>query len=1351
MHIRWGSLRTKIIAWSFVPTAIILTAVALTAFYAYRNVAQDLVIERNRELVRLSASQLSGEMADFADPLDTLGRTLSAAPLDAPAAPAALVAARNRLIIFDAGVVILNERGIVTAADPPRPDILNEDWSSRPYFRQMVRAPGPAYSGILNDGPGGAPVIAIAVPITNARGEFLGAAAGMFRLGATTISAFYGSIVKMRIGPDATTYLVDDAGRVIYHPDAAQIGRDFSAQSIVQQVMAGKGDAAQTRDAAGRQIVASFAPLPGESWGLVSEVSWESLLASSRGYQIFLLFLLGLGVIIPAGVVAFSARAITRPISDLIVAAKEVASGKFGQTLQARSGDEVAELVQQFNLMSSELSASYEAMRVSQERYELVIRATNDGIWDWDLRTNEVYFSPRWHRMLGFGEDEGPHTRDEWTQLVHPDDLPRVNDVLWDYLNGGKGAYQIEMRLRRKDGSYRWVFSRGMAFRDAQGNPYRMTGSHADITDRRQAEDALRASEAEMRALIAAMPDVVLVVDGDGRYVSRTTANPTLLYQPNDNVIGKRLDEIFPQPQAGLFLHAVSEALATNRPVNLEYSLPMPSGEMWFSATIAPMLENMVVWVARDITQRKAAERALEERLAFENLVATVSTEFINLGPDEIDVGIQRALEAVGRLLDVDRARVFLVSGDRMTMSCTHEWFAPAASSSASPLRVARLEDWPWLIGQTAGSQVLFLNGADSLPPEAHRERQYLAAAGICSIAIVPLTYRGTLVGFIFLSSLRCRQEWPAQSIAPLRIIAETFVNALEHKRSQAIQAGQRQFLELLATGGAFSETLHALVALLEGQWPGMLGLVSLLDDDGSHLRIEAYESLPEDYAHSMQGMEIGPLMGSCGTACFCKKRVVVEDIATDPRWAGLRHLALKHDLRACWAEPVFSHDGDVVGAFAMYYRNPRATSEAELRAIETAAHLVGIAIEHKRTQEALQQAYQTLERRVEERTHELATLNTISSLVNRSLDLKEIMRDALGTTMQIIGAEFGGAFHWVEGSEETGRPTARPLAAIGISEEFARLVGEYASKGQRGATSGAASAPFVWDAHDVSADPALQKLLLAEGILQVVSVPLTVKGEAIGRLQLGSRQRRAYSAEQLSLLASIGQQVGVAVENARLYEQAEQSAALVERTRLARELHDSVTQSLYSVTLYAEAAARILAAGNVQTAIEHLRELGDTAREALREMRLLIFELRPPALEKSGLATALQARLEAVEVRGGMLTDLQVEGAQMGERLPVLVQNELYQIAREALNNALKHARAQRVQVRLRFADTWTILEIADDGVGFEPAKSREGGGLGMESMEERAARIGATLKIRSAPGQGATITIEVPLGGAS
>jgi signal transduction histidine kinase len=142
--------------------------------------------------------------------------------------------------------------------------------------------------------------------------------------------------------------------------------------------------------------------------------------------------------------------------------------------------------------------------------------------------------------------------------------------------------------------------------------------------------------------------------------------------------------------------------------------------------------------------------------------------------------------------------------------------------------------------------------------------------------------------------------------------------------------------------------------------------------------------------------------------------------------------------------------------------------------------------------------------------------------------------------------------------------------------------------------------------------------------------------------------------------------------------------------------------------------------------------------------MRLLIFELRPPVLERTGLAAALQARLEAVEERGGVHARLIVEGKESPRRVSPAQQQEIYHIAQEALNNVLKHARAQHVRVQLRFEETVTRLEIVDDGRGF--AIDDPSGGLGLRGMRERAQRIAANLTVASTPEAGTTVTLEVP-----
>jgi PAS domain S-box-containing protein len=205
---------------------------------------------------------------------------------------------------------------------------------------------------------------------------------------------------------------------------------------------------------------------------------------------------------------------------------------------------------------------------------------------------------------------------------------------------------------------------------------------------------------------------------------------------------------------------------------------------------------------------------------------------------------------------------------------------------------------------------------------------------------------------------------------------------------------------------------------------------------------------------------------------------------------------------------------------------------------------------------------------------------------------------------------------------------------------------------------------------------------------------------------------------------------------------QVKEKAVAAERSRLARELHDSVTQALYSVTLYAEATRLALSAEKQQVAAENLRDLHNIAREAMLDMRMLIFELHPPVLKEEGLVAALQARLASVESRARLQTEIRVEGER---RLPLAVEEELFRIALEALNNVIKHANAQQVSVALKFDGKGVCLEIVDDGVGFDPDTAKESGGMGLLGIEERVQRIQGSFAIKSTPGDGTTLRVTV------
>ena len=216
-----------------------------------------------------------------------------------------------------------------------------------------------------------------------------------------------------------------------------------------------------------------------------------------------------------------------------------------------------------------------------------------------------------------------------------------------------------------------------------------------------------------------------------------------------------------------------------------------------------------------------------------------------------------------------------------------------------------------------------------------------------------------------------------------------------------------------------------------------------------------------------------------------------------------------------------------------------------------------------------------------------------------------------------------------------------------------------------------------------------------------------------------------------------------MAVENARLFSDARGKAALEERQRLARELHDSVSQALYGIAIGVETARELLP-DKPERAAEPLDYVITLAEAGMTEMRALIFELRPESLEKEGLVAALEKQAAAVQARHGIRVE-----TSFGEEpeAPLEAKESLYRIAQEALHNTVKHARAADVKIKLGREFEGITLEVSDDGVGFD-ASGDFPGHLGLKSMRERVSRQGGTLEIVSGPGQGVRIFARIPSG---
>ncbi|MDR3575936.1 MAG: GAF domain-containing protein [Anaerolineaceae bacterium] len=261
--------------------------------------------------------------------------------------------------------------------------------------------------------------------------------------------------------------------------------------------------------------------------------------------------------------------------------------------------------------------------------------------------------------------------------------------------------------------------------------------------------------------------------------------------------------------------------------------------------------------------------------------------------------------------------------------------------------------------------------------------------------------------------------------------------------------------------------------------------------------------------------------------------------------------------------------------------------------------------------------------------------------------------------------------------------------------------------------------------------------------LLNYLGAPIRVKDRKLGVLSIFGEDNKLLSPGMTDLVCTISDQIGLALESNRLHKHVEENLVLKERQRLARDLHDSISQSLYGLVLAADASRKLLQIQEFDELEKILANIDKASRQSLKEMRLMLFELRPLSLETEGLVKAIELRLNTVERRAGVEIELDINEA---EKLPTLLEIEIYRIVTEALNNSLKHAEASHVSISFQVQTDQVTVEIADDGKGFD-LTTPSNGGMGLLSMAERTVKISGDLKIDSAPGQGTHIWLNAPL----
>ncbi|HEU5329775.1 MAG TPA: GAF domain-containing protein, partial [Thermomicrobiales bacterium] len=440
---------------------------------------------------------------------------------------------------------------------------------------------------------------------------------------------------------------------------------------------------------------------------------------------------------------------------------------------------------------------------------------------------------------------------------------------------------------------------------------------------------------------------------------------------------------------------------------------------------------------------------------------------------------------------------------------------------------------------------------------------------------------------------------------------------------------------------------------------------------------------------------------------------LVVSDAQTDDR-PEVRALAERLGARSLISVPLVARDRRV-GLIYLDTREPRqhTFSPQDQRILAAIADQAAAALDGARLYAA--------ERR---RGEQLRVLNAAGRQIVATPALAELFAQVTATVREAFGYE-SVRVGLIEGHDlafATGEPDRVPLAG---------------------------NSPAAWAVRHGQARSSATPLPGSDGVRAILAVPLRTKERIAGALLAESARATPFDDDDERTLASLGDQLGIAIENARLHERALALAVVDERNRLARELHDSVTQTLFSMHLTIEATRTLLGRkGDVAGAEQQLANLSERARETLAEMRALIHSLRPAEMEEQGLVAALTRWTERVRRENLLPVDLRIEGT---PDLPEAEEQELFRIAQEALNNTVKHAAATHVTVQLTTGPAAVTLLVEDDGKGFDPAVPLRGNAFGTRGMRERAAILGGTFSIDSHPGGGTRVLITMPRNGAA
>jgi len=859
-------------------------------------------------------------------------------------------------------------------------------------------------------------------------------------------------------------------------------------------------------------------------------------------------------------------------------------------------------------------------------------------------------------------------------------------------------------------------------------------------------------AENELNALFAAMTDTVLVLDRDGTYLRQAPTRPArhpIATKRAEIILGKTIVDVLGERQATPMLAAIRRALDTGITETAEYSVEIEGELRWCSASISPLTEATVVWVARDITERVGAQQLLEQRVEERTRELSTLLEVARNISSTLELAplLALVLTRIRAVAGFEQAAFMLIEDDAL------EIVSVMGSGDLPPPRLQTQVGMRFPTGGRArlwervkGGRPVIIDDVTADTPDARAYRRTVAgyidlsARAPFSWMAVPVSSRERVIGMVVMSQRKLGFFTPHHAELAMAIAGQAGIAVENARLYRQAQARTRELSALLDVSKGIAATLEPqrLVGVILEQLRKVIDYtgasvlmhqdnsLAVLDFDRTNFPTATPGQRP--WRFSLDAMqEVWPTMLRGEPVIIDDVRGENDDARGYQRAVGdLFETSLRH-VRSFLAVPLAVQDR-TTGMLTVSHAQPGYFTMEHARLVRAIADQAALAIENAR-----------LFAETQARARETEALIRADEGLFRTLDLDTVFQaltdvvvDVLNVDKCLVMARDDAVGHYVVRS-------SRNLSTESVTVMDA-LLADQVPLAQDARDDGTLPPVVVEDI--AAADPRLRPFVEVEHLRSAMVVPIRSERELHGRFIVAYTTPHTFHAEEQRLMLALADRAAVAIENALLYERAQQAASLEERQRLARDLHDSVSQALYGIALGAR-TARTLLDRNAVDAAEPLDYVLSLADAGLAEMRALIFELRPESLQTEGLVAAIEKQVAATRSRYG----IEVEAKLCEEpQASLMLKEAVYRIAQEALHNTIKHAHATHVDVTLECSGSEMTLILQDNGVGFGTDGSFPGH-MGLRSMRERAARVGGTISIESAPGAGTRIEVRVPI----